>query len=107
GPARQPLRQTLSALCPVVQSAMLFRTRRAQLLQPWPFRSGRKLELEQLTDLNVAVGGQLVYPLESGVHVREVHDVERLDLPLASATSSTALPTGSSSKNGSARTWPP
>jgi hypothetical protein len=39
-------------------------------------------ELQQLADLNVAVGWQPVGPLEGGVHVGQIHDVEGLNLPL-------------------------
>ena len=40
-------------------------------------------ELQQLADLNVAVGWQFVGPLEGGVHGGQIHDVEGLNLPVA------------------------
>ncbi len=45
----------------------------------WPARGSS--ELQQLADLNVAVGWQPVGPLEGGVHVGQIHDVEGLNLP--------------------------
>src|SRR5262245_35782956 len=42
----------------------------------------RRSELQQLADLNVAVGWQPVGPLEGGIHAKKIHDVEGLNLPL-------------------------
>jgi DNA-binding MarR family transcriptional regulator len=50
-------------------------------------------ELQQLADLNVAVGWQPVGPLEAGVHVGQIHDVEGLHLPLTLADAIGADPT--------------
>ena len=50
-------------------------------------------ELQQLADLNMAVGWQPVGPLEGGVHVGQIHDVEGLNLPLTLADAIGADPT--------------
>ena len=50
-------------------------------LRPCP--GPRRSELQQLADLNAAVGRQPVRPLKGSVHVGEIHDVEGLDLPHA------------------------
>ena len=49
----------------------------------WPCPEPRSSELQQLADLNAALGQQPVCPFKGSVHAREIHDVEGLNLPPA------------------------
>ena len=80
GPTERPNSPSNEIL--IIQRRLNLFTRRQQtetvaLLGP------QRSELQQLADLNAAVGWQSVCPFKGSIHAGEIHNVEGLNLPLA------------------------